>query len=539
MTRWKRPLEDAFTTTRVLVETGLVSPVWPDRLLGMGLALAQWGVSPAAGYAAAAARDPRRPILIDERDVLTAEEVDRRTNAIARGLAALGVSQGDSVALLARNSAQFVLAQVAVSKAGADLLYLNTGFGGPQIADVLTSEGASLVIADEEFGPLMDEVGVAVPRVTAWHDGGKGDGTLTLDDLARGDDSPPSPVRRAQRHIILTSGTTGRPKGAARSAPGLAGLEPLVALLGRIPLRARETTVIAAPMFHAWGFSHLTIAMLLQSTIVLSRRFTPERTLALIEEHQAHGLVAVPVMLQRILDLPDDVRARHDTSSLRVIALSGSALARDLPARTEREFGPVLHSLYGSTEVAYASVAGPDDLRDDPATAGHPLRGVAIRIVDEHGNDVPEGETGRIFVGNVLTFEGYTGGEDKDRLGALAATGDVGRIDAKGRLHVEGRADDMIVSGGENVFPVEVEECLLSHPGVADAAVVGVQDERFGQALVAHVVRRDGAQVDAVALREHVKRSLANYKVPREVVFHDALPRNETGKVLKRKLASA
>jgi fatty-acyl-CoA synthase len=241
-------------------------------------------------------------------------------------------------------------------------------------------------------------------------------------------------------------------------------------------------------------------------------------------------------MVQRILDLSPAERRRFDTSSLRIVALSGSALAPALATRFLDEYGDVLYSLYGSTEVSYVSVAGPRDLRDAPGSAGRVVRGVTVRLVDADGNDVELGETGRIFAASGLVFDGYTSGEDKSRIGGLTSTGDVGRFDEDGRLYVEGRDDDMIVSGGENVFPAEVEDCLHRHPSVAEVAVVGVDDERFGQALVAHVVVRPDATVSPDELRAHVRSQLANYKVPREVVFHDELPRNETGKVLKREL---
>jgi fatty-acyl-CoA synthase len=257
--------------------------------------------------------------------------------------------------------------------------------------------------------------------------------------------------------------------------------------------------------------------------------------LELIEEYRADTLAAVPVMCQRILE----VEAEPDTSSLAVVALSGSALSPTLAERFMDRFGDVLYSLYGSTEVAYVSIAQPRDLREAPGTAGHVVRGVTVRIVDDDDEDVEPGETGRIFAGSGMSFEGYTSGEDKSRLGALASIGDVGRIGDDGRLYVEGRDDDMIVSGGENVFPAEVEETLHGHPDVADVAVVGVEDEKFGQALVAHVVLRDGASVNEDDLRGHVKKHLAGYKVPRQVVVHDELPRNETGKVLKRELTSS
>jgi fatty-acyl-CoA synthase len=303
-------------------------------------------------------------------------------------------------------------------------------------------------------------------------------------------------------------------------------------MLDAIPYRAGGVTVLAAPAFHAWGWGNVTIAMLMRSTLVMRRRFDPAAALALVEEHGADTLAAVPVMCQRMLDVDAD----YDTSSLRIVALSGSALAPTLATRFMDRFGDVLYSLYGSTEIAYVSVAGPADLREAPTTAGRVLRGVSVRIVDDDNRDVPPGEVGRIFAGSGMSFEGYTSGEDKARLGTLASIGDLGRIGEDGRLYVEGRDDDMIVSGGENVLPAEIEDVLHKHAAVSDVVVVGVEDERFGQALVAHVVLRDGRSATADDLRAHVKKQLANYKVPREIVFHDSLPRNETGKVLRREL---
>jgi acyl-CoA synthetase (AMP-forming)/AMP-acid ligase II len=532
--RLGRPLTVGAAAVKVLTRSGIVRPVRPDRLLGMALSLGRWGMSPAAACAAAAARDPDRVALSDERETVTYREVDERSTAVAHALRERGVHGGDAVALLARNSVAFVVAQVAIGKLGADTLYLNTGFAGPQLGDVLLSEGATAVVADEEFAPLLDEVAPDLPRLAAWSDEPGADSVAALGREATPELDPPG---REGRHIILTSGTTGRPKGAARSAPGaLAGMLELVALLEAIPYRAQGTTVLAAPAFHAWGLANLMLGLGLQSTLVMRRRFDPASALELVEQHAADTLVAVPVMVQRILDLPENDRRRYDTSSLHVVSLSGSALAPTLAGQFLDEFGDVLYSLYGSTEVSFVSVAGPRDLREAPGSAGRVVRGVTVRLINDDGNDVKPGDTGRIFAASGLVFEGYTSGEDKSRLDGLTSTGDVGRFDADGRLYVEGRDDDMIVSGGENVFPAEVEDCLHRHPDVADVAVVGVADDRFGQALVAHVVLREGASTSPADLRAHVKSQLATYKVPREVVLHDELPRNETGKVVKRLL---
>jgi acyl-CoA synthetase (AMP-forming)/AMP-acid ligase II len=525
-----------WAAARVAARVGVARPVRPDRLIGMANGLRHWGMTPAAACAVNAARDPNRLAVIDERESVTYAEIDRRSSIVAARLGELGVGPGDPVALLARNSSAFIVAQVAACKLGADVLYVNTGFAGPQLGDVLDSENVVVVIADDEFADLLDEVAAELPRLTAWVETGKPpkDSVAGLVAAAEGEPTPSLPAPHHEgRHVILTSGTTGRPKGAARGTPGaLSGVIGGVALLDAIPYRGRGTTVLAAPAFHAWGLGNLLIGMLLQSTFVMTRRFDPADTLELVEAHRADTIAAVPVMCQRMLE----VTSHPDTSSLKIVALSGSALAPTLATKFMDRFGDVLYSLYGSTEVAYVSVAGPADLRAAPTTAGRVLRGVTVRLVDDDDRDVEPGEVGRIFAGSSMSFDGYTSGEDKARLGKLASIGDVGRIGDDGRLYVEGRDDDMIVSGGENVFPAEVEESLHQHADVADAAVVGVPDEKFGQALVAHVVLRDGTSASADDLRAHVKKQLANYKVPREIVFHDELPRNETGKVLKKDL---
>jgi acyl-CoA synthetase (AMP-forming)/AMP-acid ligase II len=507
---------------RVLARSGLLRPVRPDRLLRMGAAALRWGVTPATGYAAGAARHPHRPAVVDDAGVLTWRDVDRRTDRLAGELRARGLRAGDAAGLLARNGRGFVEGAVALAKCGVDVLYLNTGSGGPQLAQVLDREGAVAVLHDAEFRGLVAEAGAGRTTLT----------TEQLDELARTSRlGPPRRPRHTSRQVILTSGTTGAPRGAARDR---ARLEDAVSALASIPLRAQETTVIAAPVFHAWGLGHLTLAMGLGSTVVLHKRFDPHRVLAAVQEHRATVLVVVPVMLVELVAAAQE--GGYDTTSLRVIASSGSALPGGLATRAQEVFGPVLHNLYGSTEVAYVAVATPADLAADPQTAGRPVHGVTVRVLDDAGRDVPPGTVGRIFAASGLSFSGYTDGSDKDRLHGLLATGDLGTLDAAGRLTVLGRDDDMVVIGGENVYPSQVEDVLLTCPAVADVAVVDEPDPVYGVRLVAHVVAAAGQQVDPGALQQHVRERLARYAVPREVRVRDALPRNSTGKVLRREL---
>ncbi|HEU4659005.1 MAG TPA: acyl-CoA synthetase [Capillimicrobium sp.] len=526
----------ALFTAKTLVGAGVFRPTRPDRLLKTGLTLRSWGPTPAAGYTTSAIRYPDDLAVIDELGSLTFSEVHRRTNGLARALRERGVGEGDHVAVLCRNHRGMIDITVACSKLGAHALYLNTMFSAPQIKDVCDRHGPKAIVYDEEFAEVIAPAHEGRTGYVAWTEAESAGSHAdeVLEDLIRGGDpSDLSPPSQKGRVTILTSGTTGTPKGANRKQPD--SLEPVAALLDRIPYRAREHHHIAAPMFHSWGYANWMLGISLSSTAVLRRKFDPEACLSTVAQFQCTGLVVVPVMLQRILELPDDIIDKYDVRSLRVIAASGSALPGELATKVMDRFGDVLYNLYGSTEVAWATIATPADLRAAPGTAGRPPRGTVVKLFDDQGREVPKGETGRIFVGNEMAMEGYTGGGHKQNIGGLLSSGDVGHFDADGRLFIDGRDDEMIVSGGENVFPREVEDCLAAHDAVEEVAVIGVDDEQFGQRLKAFVVLRSDVGEDE--LKAHVRTNLAGYKVPREIVVLDELPRNATGKVLKRELA--
>ena len=531
------------TAAKVLVRAGLLRPYLPSQLITLGRVLAAWGTGPAGGFHALAVLEPDRDGIVDELGTLTWGDMHRRSNALARALGERGVGEGDAVAVMCRNHRGFADATVAVAKLGADLLYLNTAFAGPQLVDVLEREKPRAVIHDEEFAGLVADADVA-RRLVAWTDSepddeGRVDGVETIESLIeRYPDADLTPPERHARIVILTSGTTGAPKGAPRSE---AGIGAAVALLSRIPLRHGMRTHVAAPLFHTWGFAHYMLAALMGETVVLRRKFDPEGCLRAVEDERCEAMAVIPVMLQRIMALPQEVKDRYDLTRVEVVAASGSALPGDLALEWMDQFGDNLYNMYGSTEVAYASVAGPTDLREAPGSAGRPPYATVVRILDDEGRPVPDGEPGRIFVGNSMLFEGYTGGGHKEVRDGLMSSGDVGRIGDDGRLYVEGRDDEMIVSGGENVFPAEVEDCLSRHSQVVEAAAIGVEDSDFGKRLRAFVVAgtpADSAGPSEDDLKEWVRQNLARYKVPREIVFLDELPRNATGKVLKRELAT-
>ncbi len=506
----------------------------PRQVAAGTAALTRWGPTLASIYGAAALRRPRAAAVIDHRGTVSFSQLDRSSTELAKGLRALGLQGGDHIGILCFNHRDFVATTVAAAKGGWPCVYLNTGFGGPQLAEVCAREQVAAVVVDRELLHVVATSGFDGPVIVADSDGGDlHEGLETLATVrarqGRGVLLPAKPTQP----ILLTSGTTGTPKGARRSNR-LSGMSSATGLVERIPYRADETFVIPTPIFHAWGAAQLVLAAVTGSTAVLVRRFDPQRTMDAVVEHRAEVLAVVPVMLQRIL--ADPALRDHDTSSLRITACSGSALPAQVGLDWMDAFGDNLYNVYGSTEVGQATIATPEDLRAAPGTAGRPARGSTVRIVDDRGAPVEPGAIGRIVVGNDAQFDHYTGGGTKERVDGLMSSGDVGFVDGDGRLFVTGRADDMIISGGENVFPGEVEELLLTHDGITDAAVIGVADDDFGQRLAAYVVVIEGGDVDEDAVREFVAAQLARHKVPRDVVFVEEIPRTTTGKIRRRDL---
>jgi fatty-acyl-CoA synthase len=496
----------------------------------------EFGMIPALN----ARRWPDRTAVIDDFGELTFKELDDAAHAVANGLLDKGIKGGDGVAILARNHRWFLIAVYGAARTGARIILLNSEFSGPQIKEVAEREGAKLIIYDDEY---TDAVSKAEPELGKLRSLGinpekeepSGSSDETLEDLVKRSDNKQAP--KASKHssiIILTSGTTGTPKGANRSTPP--SLAPIGGVLSHVPFKSAEVTSLPAPMFHALGYLHGTIAMMLGDTLVLRRRFKPATVLADVEKYNVSAMVVVPVMLSRILDHIETMDTKPDLSSLRIVFVSGSQLGAELAQRGLKDLGPVIYNLYGSTEIAFATIARPQDLEKNPATVGPVVKGVKVKILDDNGNELPQGEVGRIFVGTTFPFEGYTGGGHKQIIDGLMSSGDVGYFDESGLLYVSGRDDEMIVSGGENVFPAEVEDLISGHPEVVEATAIGVEDKDWGHRLRAFVVKTEGASIGEDDIKGYVREHLARYKVPREVVFLDELPRNPTGKVLKREL---
>jgi acyl-CoA synthetase (AMP-forming)/AMP-acid ligase II len=519
-----------------MVRAGIIAPLRPDRYLRIMAVARRENLSVTSGFGMSAQRCPDRPALIDEVGTLTYRQLDQRADALASALQHLPDGTPHVVAIMCRNHRGFVESLIAANRIGADVLLLNTSFAGPALAEVVNREGADAVIYDEEFTDSVDRAladKTGTTRVVAWTDEPDAHDVTVEKLIERYADQRPERTGGKGKMILLTSGTTGNPKGASHSGGGATELK---AMLDRVPWHTEETTVVVAPMFHAWGFSQLIFAASLGCTVATRRKFDPEATLDLVDRHQATGLCVVPVMFDRIMDLPDDVRRRYSGRSLKFATASGSRMRPDVVTRFMDEFGDIMYNNYNATEAGMVATATPGDLRAAPDTAGKPVVGTEIRILDSDHRPVPTGEVGQIFVRNSNRFDGYTSGGNKDFHDGFMASGDVGRLDEAGRLYVVGRDDEMIVSGGENVYPIEVEKTLATHPDVAEATVLGVDDEQYGQRLAAFVVL--AAPVDIDDLKQHVRENLANYKVPREIIVLDELPRSSTGKIARRELLS-
>ena len=365
-----------------LAKAGFLTPMRPDRTVAMVAAARAEGLSIATGFATAAARRPDSPGLIDELGTLTWRELDQRAHALAAALQQLpdGAARSDVagpaapavVGIMARNHRGFVESLIAATRIGADVLLLNTSFAGPALAEVVERERADVVIYDEEFTPSVDRALQDRPqaaRILAWTDTETTAPTVEKLIAAHAGQKAAKSERKS-RLILLTSGTTGTPKGAKHSGGGASNL---VAILSRTPWRLGETTVVVAPMFHAWGFAGFTLTAARAGTVVTRRKFDPEKTLAMVAEHRATILHLVPVMLERIMGLAPDVRRQYDCSSLRAVTLSGSAVRSDAVTSFMDEYGDLVYNSYSSTEVGWASVATPADLRAAPTTAGRPL----------------------------------------------------------------------------------------------------------------------------------------------------------------------
>jgi acyl-CoA synthetase (AMP-forming)/AMP-acid ligase II len=509
------------TGLRALVRSRLLVPPGPLVFPRFVRAVARGRASLVTLLGMAAARWPDRVAIIDDDGEIRYRELQSRTETLASELQRRGARPGQAVGVLCRNGRGFVTAVFATALTGADVVMLNTEFQSKALADALSSHEIGLVICDTEFAERARAAGVDVVDAAS-------------DNERQGDSRPK--VRSAGRIVLLTSGTTGSPKGVPRKPEIGMALGIGASILDRTGLKIGSRVAIPVPMFHGLGFGITILAIGLGGTVLTRSRFDAEAALVQASTRRADAMAAVPVMLARMLDLDDEVRLRNPLSTLRIVISSGARLDPSLAERFMDEYGDIIYNAYGSSEVGIGALATPSDLREAPETVGRPVVGCAVRILDDEGRGVGPDVTGRLFVGGDLTFDAYTGGEKRDVVADLMDTGDTGYMDAAGRLFIVGRADDMIVSGGENVYPRAVENALAEMPEVADNAVIGVSDEDYGQRLAAFIVPQEGAAIEEASIREYLKGKVSRFEQPRDIKIVKTIPRNPAGKVLRNEL---
>ncbi len=525
---WRTTLGAALAMT----EAGVLRPLGPRTTVGIARRFRALGTSPALLAGAAAVRWPDHVAIVDDAGSLTYRELDERAAALAHALATRHVlGPGASLAVMCRNHRGLVLGLLAAGRLHADLVLVNTELPASQLGPTLERHAPRVLLHDAEFADRLSGLDDATVALTAWSQ----DGPSDLDALASGPVPPgyrwPRPPEQAANLVILTSGTTGAPKGVPRRPSSGDLLGTAASLLHRLGIRTNGTVVVCPPAFHGLGLVTMLLGLMTGSTVVMRSRFDAERAARDVAEHPGATLVVVPIMLQRLLGVRG---VEERLSQVGAVLSGGSALSIATADELVERVGPVLHNGYGSSEVGVAAVATPADLAAAPGTVGRPVLGTSVRIVDETGAVVPTGTPGRIVVASPLAFDQYSGGGRKALVEGHVETGDVGTVDAAGRIVVTGRADDMIVSGGENVFPQPVEDALLRRPEVAEAAVVGVPDPAFGQRLEAFVVAHD--EIDPVRLRDDLREELTRYELPRTITVVAELPRTASGKVLRARL---
>lgn len=512
------------TTARAVLSSGILGPPGPTAVLRLVREAARGGTNLFTLLSVSAARWPDRTAIIDDDGALSYRELLTLTESLAHELLDVGVTAGQPVGVMCRNGRNFVAATFGSALVGADVVLVNTEFRADALAGALGTHEVRTMLCDAEFATQISATGEPIRLIDP--------ATVILQQ----DVSRPK-VARSGRMVLLTSGTTGIPKGVPRTPQLSSGVGVSMTLLARTGLRVGSRISLVAPMFHGLGFGILMMAMALGGTVLTRRRFEAETALAQASLHRAEAISAVPIMLARMLDLPHQVRARNLLPSLEVVISSGDRLDPGLARRFMDAYGDVLYNLYGSTEVGIGSLATPEEIRRYPETVGRPVAGCPVRIYSRSGKLVGPRVTGRIFVGGGLASEGYTGGGGKTVINGMTSTGDMGYLDEAGRLYIVGREDDMIVSGGENVYPRALENALTGHPDVAEVAVVGAVDEQFGKRLVAFAVLRPDSVADESTLREYLRGKVSRFEQPRDITIVASIPRNPAGKVVRRELS--
>jgi fatty-acyl-CoA synthase len=529
------------TVAKVAQTSGMMWGFTVPGVRALAATLGTGARNPSQVYRVHAVNTPNKPALIWRDQTVTFAELDRKIDSVASGLSRRGFARGTSVLMMMKNRPEFIEAATGVSRMGGAAVSVSWRSTASELVYLASHCGARAIIVEADLWPAVEEAKRSLPGVEVVYTvGGHVPGASRFEELLGTSghfDAPPGAADEASV-VIYTSGTTGKPKGAVRKFPKEA-LPAVMRLIAELPMRVDDLHLVVCPLYHATAFAFLTFTHLLGATAVVMDDFKPEPFLEIVQRHGITTTALVPTMLHRVLALGTETLDRYDTRSLRGIFSLGAPLPGPLAVETMDRFGDVLFNLYGATELGIVTIAKPADLRAAPGTIGPAIPGNEIHLLDDAGREVRQGEVGEVYVRNKMLVSGYHKDAEATRSSmkdGFFSVGDLARRDRDGRYFIEGRKRDMIISGGVNVYPAEVEGVLEEHPALAEVAVVGVEDPEWGERVRAFVVRRPGRGVDEGELKAWTRERLAGPKVPRDFVFLDALPRNPTGKVLKREL---
>ncbi len=538
------------TTVRLGQQTGMMWSFTTPGMVELARVLASGSQNPALIYRVNARNTPSKPALIWRGRTTTWAELDERIDRLAAGLARRGIGRKNSIILMMRNRQEFVELGAAAARAGAAAVSISWRSTPKELVYLATHSGARGIATEPELLSVLEQAKDELPPhflenvFVAGASGPSTSGgirTTALDTLLEAP-APRGGIDVANDEdaavVIYTSGTTGKPKGAVRKFPKDT-MQAAFGFLNETPLRVDDVHLVACPLYHSTAFGFMSLSAILGQTVVLMDEFKPEPFLELVERHAVTTTAVVPTMLHRVLSLPLETRKKYDASTLRAVFSGGAPLPVPVATAFMDAFGDVLFNFYGATETGLVTLAKPADLRAAPGTIGKALPGNDIRLLGDDGREVHAGEVGELYVKNKMLVAGYHNDDaatEQSMIDGFFSVGDLARRDASGHFFIEGRKRDMVISGGVNVYPAEVEGVLEQHPDVAEVAVIGVPDNEWGERVRAFIVKKSGSTLDEGMLKVFARERLAGPKVPRDYVFMERLPRNPTGKVLKREL---
>jgi fatty-acyl-CoA synthase len=537
------------TSARLSRQSGMLWSMTTPGLVELARVLMSGSQNPSLIYRVNARNTPSKPALVWRGRTTTWAELDERIDRLSAGITRRGIGRKQSLILMMRNRQEFVELGAAAARAGAATVAISWRSTPKELVYLATHSGARGIVTEPELLPILEQAKDDLPKhflenvFIVGSSASSGTIEATALDTLLEDPAPKHSTLDPSNDddaavVIYTSGTTGKPKGAVRKFPKDT-MQAAFRFINETPMRVDDVHLVTCPLYHSTAFGFMSLSAILGQTVVLMDEFKPEAFLDMVQRHSVTTTAIVPTMLHRVLDLPLETRMKYDARTLRAVFSGGAPLPAPLAIDFMDAFGDVLFNFYGATETGLVTLAKPADLRAAPGTIGKALPGNEIRLLDDSGKDVGPGEVGELYVKNKMLVAGYHNDAEataSSMVDGFFSVGDLARRDASGHYFIEGRKRDMVISGGVNVYPAEVESVLEQHPDIAEVAVIGVPDREWGERVRAFVVKKEGSAVDDGALKTYVRERLAGPKVPRDFVFIDALPRNPTGKVLKREL---